>query len=303
MRDSRSRTQTFLAIGRKDLIALAKLVRPAGISRQASPRENSTIREILIPVLIALIGAGIGTLGTGVLVEAYKAEDQMRKYILIDMYKPLRDSSSECLVKRQELVTAFSSLLMTLGPVVELLKDAEKNPKRLEQIALSNPAKAFESFSKDASEIGSKRAQVERCVRSIALRNEELAAVLGKRSELEALITKWNKEMGPAPSPELKKNSKFLEYLTEPAKMYGLIKAIEGAADGDALKAQAVLVRLRVVAEEMMDYARSEMTVNLAMRNRDEDFLHKAHVLFLEEISARYGRGPIDVALREIKPR
>jgi hypothetical protein len=256
------------------------------------------VSKTIITFFASLAGAVIASFAsiyfTLTTLEAFKAEESLRQFAISDLYRPLREKTSECLTIRSNALGALSAYTGILNSINGYANEYMKN-ENLQSVNLSGAEALLEpilnqltDYSKKAMEGQTAASHCKHTVNNMAA---EAATVLGLNKEYSELYSQQIKRH-PKPVSMMREDDILLSIFTSPSRTVALGLAFKDGVEGDKGRMTSAISKLKSSLEKSVQQSEAafkyerEMT-SLAYKE-DSEVAH----LFLSNLKRRFELTP-----------
>lgn len=217
---------------------------------------SSLISKTLVTFLASLAGAVIASFAsiyfTLTTLEAFKAEEALRQFAISDLYRPLREKTSECLTIRSNALGALSAYKGILKSINGYANEFMKN-ENLRSANLSGAEALLEPILKQLSDNAQKamegQAATRHCQHTLNNMAAEAATVLGLSKEYAGLyLQQINRR--PKPVSMMREDDLLLSVFTSPSRTVALGLALKDGIEGDKARMTSAISKLKSSLEK-----------------------------------------------------
>lgn len=234
-----------------------------GSLRNATLAVSSILSKLFVTFFASLAGAVIASFAsiyfTLTTLESFKAEEALRQFAVSDLYRPLREKTSECLLLRSNALSAlatYSGILKSInGYADKYMKD-----ENLRTVNLSGIEGLAKPMLEHLAEYGTKAMEGQRAANTCrhATNNMavETATVLGLNKEYEDLLEKQIRRR-PKFVSLMHEDDILLSFITNPSQTIALGMAIKDGLEGDKIRMTSALGKLKSSLEKSIKQSES----------------------------------------------
>lgn len=253
-------------------------------------------------LLASLIGAAFATVLTLNYLEPFRAEENLRKFALTEIYKPMRAKAVECLALRTQRYVAMGQTSVLVGLGYATFQLVSKGPDFANTPATPQQVEPLTRELNAAMKVVSENtALLSTCALELDNMRKELATVLSLTNELEALEI-LNRKARPKEIPFIKKSNATIDMLIHPEKLIAIIRAGQDGADGHVTRGVAAAQKVDSLIVELMkgfNAAAAQEERLIAIVSREDREINE---LFLRNLKTRFEKTPTSYLWQSVPP-
>ncbi|WP_374406226.1 hypothetical protein [Hydrogenophaga sp.] len=269
-----------------------------GSVTKAISTSLSLVSKTLITFFASLAGAVIASFAsiyfTLTTLEAFKAEEALRQFAISDLYRPLREKTSECLTIRSNALGSLAAYKGILKSINGYANEFMKN-ENLRSVNLSGAEALLEPILKQLSDNAQKamegQAATGHCEHTLHNMAAEAATVLGLSKEYADLYLQQIKRH-PKPVHMMREDDLLLSIFTSPSRTVALGLAFKDGIEGDKARMTSAFSKLKSSLEKSL--RQSEAALKYEEEMSSLAYKEDAEVarLFLQNLKYRFELTP-----------
>ena len=248
----------------------------------------------LVTFFAALAGAVFASFAsvyfTLTTLEAFKAEESLRQFAIADLYRPLREKTSECLTLRSNALGAlsvYSGLLKSInGYANEYLKNS--NLKEINMTGAEVLLKPImEQLGDSAKKAMEGQTAATACQHAANNMATEAATVLGLNKELEELQRNQIKRQ-PKYVSMMREDDILISIITNPSATVALGLAIKDGIEGEKTRMLSAFGKAKVSLEKSVKQSEAALAYEKEMTGLAYKEDSERAQLFLSNLKHRF---------------
>ncbi|WP_127804503.1 hypothetical protein [Hydrogenophaga sp. NH-16] len=267
-----------------------------------APKVVSTILSLFSKTLLtffaSLAGAVIASFAsiyfTLTTLEAFKAEESLRQFAISDLYRPLREKTSECLTIRSNALGALSAYSGILKSINGYANEFMKN-EALRSANLSGAEALLKPILDQLSEYAKKAMEgqtaANHCKHTLNNMAAEAATVLGLNKEYSELYSKQIKRH-PKVVSMMREDDILLSVITSPSRTVALGIAFKDGVEGDKGRMISAMSKLKSSLEKSVRQSEAALTYEREMTSLAYREDSEVSQLFLSNLKHRFELTP-----------
>jgi hypothetical protein len=257
---------------------------------QVPPTASPNWALTFLPALLSLVGGLFGGFLGNAGLEATKSADSLRRFVLVESYRPLRDSFISCGEKRAALVIELQKGALMVGTASAALEAIDINSDAPPAGLSGGLEAAVKSFNEVLQRIGTLQGETKFCSQVVISRVDELAILLNIGPQVGELRRAHSTKISERVKGVGGATPKLDEYMSDPTKVANLLRAGVDGASGNLLRAKAAFSRLKTLVAEFHTMLDADARYHAIVLQQEQAFSADLAGLVMADLNRKFSR-------------